>query len=133
MVLRLRGQECHLPVDLCDRPVWQRGALETLARAQYRPAALVELFRALVELFRKSLRAALRLPGRGRSPGPTWLKHLMVLRLPGQECHLPADLFDQPVWKRGALETLARAQYRPAALVELFRKSFQAALRLTTR
>ena len=72
-------------------------------------------------------RWTLRLPRRGRSPGPTWVKHLMVLRLRGQECYLPADLFDRSVWKRGALEKLARAQYRPAALVELFRKSFQAA------
>ena len=74
---------------------------------------------------------ALRLPRERRSPGPSWVKHLMALPPRQQACYrpkLPADLVRPVRFGSGALwRRLRVAQYQPAALAELFRKSLQAA------
>src|SRR5437763_8364015 len=74
-----------------------------------------------------------QLPREGRSP--TWLERLIALRPCRQECcrpKLPTDRFGLPLWKRGVLKAFWVARYQPAALVEPFRKSFQAPQALRT-
>jgi hypothetical protein len=132
-----RQQACSrpkLPAYRFDASLWKRGALQSPPAAQFRPAALAERLR---QNFRSAQTGwALRLPKERRSPGPYWVEHLIALPPRQQACSrpkLPAYRFDASLWKRGALQTPAAAQFQPAALVELFRKSVQAAAQTRRR
>jgi hypothetical protein len=76
-----------------------------------------------------SRRWALQPPKEERSPEQAQVRHSIALPLRRRDRRRPkpADRFDRSLSKRRVLETPPVAQSQPAALVERFRKSLQAA------